>query len=327
MKTSNIWALVLAAGSGTRLERLTVDAQGRRVPKQFWSLTGGPSLLRLALARAHAVARPVRTAAVVAQEHRRYWLPALMDMTPQNIVEQPANRGTAFGILLPLLHILRRDRDAKVVLLPSDHHVGDESAFTAAMREALTSADGEVTLLGITPDRPDTELGYIVPGARRGVSSAPVLRFVEKPALDLAAKLVSAGALWNSFVMVGRARLLADLIAARVPNEAAAMRFAVDDAPAAVARLYGSLRQLDFSRDVVPGNEDLLRVVTVAPCGWTDLGTPDRVEECLRRQRGELDFVPAAARDVGFSLYAASSRKAPVSVRAPRSPQLAEVVS
>lgn len=35
------WAVVLAAGSGTRLSSLTRDSEGAAVPKQFSSLHGG----------------------------------------------------------------------------------------------------------------------------------------------------------------------------------------------------------------------------------------------------------------------------------------------
>lgn len=41
------WAVVLAAGDGSRLARLTTDAAGNSVPKQFCSLDGRASLLAL----------------------------------------------------------------------------------------------------------------------------------------------------------------------------------------------------------------------------------------------------------------------------------------
>jgi mannose-1-phosphate guanylyltransferase len=40
----NVWAVVLAAGDGTRLESLTTNDRGDVVPKQFCSLRGGPRL-------------------------------------------------------------------------------------------------------------------------------------------------------------------------------------------------------------------------------------------------------------------------------------------
>jgi mannose-1-phosphate guanylyltransferase len=45
--------------------------------------------------------------------------------------------------------------------------------------------------------------------------------------------------------------------------------------------LYQNLRTMDFSKDVLQGRESLLKVITVPHCGWTDLGTPERVGRIL----------------------------------------------
>ena len=135
--SANTWVVVLAAGDGRRLHQLTTNESGVPVPKQFCSLNGGPSLLRSALRRAETVASPHRICTVVAEQHRHWWQPALTPAEHANVIVQPRNRGTANGILLPLLHIMRRDPQARVVLLPSDHYVDDE-AVLATIRELLT---------------------------------------------------------------------------------------------------------------------------------------------------------------------------------------------
>lgn len=63
------WALILAAGEGTRWRGLTTAASGRIVPKQCCSLYNGPSLLQAAVRRAGAVAPLSRTCAIVAAQH------------------------------------------------------------------------------------------------------------------------------------------------------------------------------------------------------------------------------------------------------------------
>ena len=60
------------------------------------------------------------------------------------LIVQPMNRGTANGILLPLLHIEARDPDARIVILPSDHYVRDESILVTALESALGRLDNEV---------------------------------------------------------------------------------------------------------------------------------------------------------------------------------------
>jgi CTP:molybdopterin cytidylyltransferase MocA len=68
--TPDAWAIVLAAGEGTRLRSLTINSSGTPVPKQFCSLYEGPCLLREALDRAKSIALPERTCVVVAEQHR-----------------------------------------------------------------------------------------------------------------------------------------------------------------------------------------------------------------------------------------------------------------
>src|SRR5678816_4057610 len=79
------WALVLAAGEGTRLQALTTTASGIAVPKQFCSLGGGTSLLHAALDRASVAAPLERTCVIVAEQHRRWWL-GLKESIPDNNV-------------------------------------------------------------------------------------------------------------------------------------------------------------------------------------------------------------------------------------------------
>ncbi len=295
--SSNRWALILAAGSGTRLSGLTADGTGASVPKQFCSLAGGASLLEETLERAAAIATPAQTAIVVGAEHRRFWQGTLTHVAEENVIVQPRNRGTANGILLGLSAILERDAAAIVTILPSDHYVENEKVVARALERAVAaveeSSSAAITFLGIAPDSADPELGYIVPGPRQADGSSRIERFVEKPARSVAARLVRQRALWNSFILVARASALVALIERRYPAEVAAFRSLwrqtalTDRLPRELARLYERLPEIDFSRGVVEGANAVLGVAIVPHCGWSDLGTPQRVADCLARLRRE----------------------------------------
>lgn len=286
----NTWVIVLAGGEGSRLRSLTTTAAGIAVPKQFCSLRGGPSLLHEAIRRAESVASPSRICAVVSQQHRRWWDQALSAVPETNIIVQPRNCGTAIGILLPLLYITAHDPEARVVLLPSDHHVRDEPVLAAALQSAveeLSKRPDQVLLLGILPEEMDPDLGYIMPGARDGVVST-VNRFIEKPDATIAQALLDAGALWNAFIVAATARSLLEMFLRRFPQIVARMRAVVAQnqfhpgLSAAAMDLYRDLPDLDFSRHILQGAEPVLRVLPVPRCGWSDLGTPKRLADTLR---------------------------------------------
>lgn len=313
------WALVLAAGEGSRLQVLTTTASGIAVPKQFCSLGGGASLLHDALRRARVIAPPERTCVVVAAQHRRWWEGLACSIPPQNIIVQPRNRGTANGILLPLLRILHRDHAATLLVMPSDHYVRNEAVLASGLRLAATQAaqqhDG-IVLLGFTPEEVDPELGYIVPEG----DGSPVLRevqqFIEKPSAASARELIERGGLWNSFIFAVRGHALLRIFEERCPEIVMEMRDIVARARTdgatvdpLLAELYERLPLLDFSRDIVERCASQLRVLRIPACGWSDLGTPRRVAETLHRGRPHRASSPEPLHGGGFLNLAAQYAK------------------
>ncbi len=288
---SNTWAVVLAGGDGSRLSEITTTAAGEVIPKQFCSLQSDTCLLEDAIKRAQAVATSQHICSVVAEQHRRWWSDPLKILPSQNIFVQPNNRGTAHGILLALLQIEKRASNSVVVLLPADHYLTDETTMARSLRTAANLAadnEGLVYLLGAEPDHPDQELGYIVPSDQRRDAAVGVVRFAEKPTMDNARALITEGALWNTFILAGSVRALLNLFEGRFASTMQDMRHALGLAqgmpggPVALKVLYADLESHDFSRDVLERHEQMLQVLRVPSCGWTDLGTPKRVEETVR---------------------------------------------
>ncbi len=288
---NDTWAIVLAGGDGVRLRSLTIDSHGRPVPKQYCSLFGGPTLLQNALSRGQIVSGRDRLCSVVADRHAKWWHGALRGLHRTNIIVQPESRGTAMGILLSVLWTLSRDPDAKLLFLPADHYVEHEARLAVAIDAAMAELDlapEHLVLLGIAPDEPDPQLGYIVCGD--SVSECRrVARFVEKPSRLVAADLLAQGALWNSFIFAATGTTLLNLFRGCMPDvvddmETAVARGAYDSPdPTALSRLYRTLPERDFSRHVLAKYPEVLRVVAAPACGWSDLGTPPRIGELVDR--------------------------------------------
>src|SRR5690606_3836177 len=203
--------VILAGGDGQRLWTLTTDAEGNPVPKQFCTLGGNETLLERTLLRAAPLAPPERTYVCVVEKHRKYWEPLLAHLPERNVVVQPSNRGTANGVLVPLLAVLRDDPNAVIALMPSDHHFGEEATFHDAVRSMLVAADTDehnTVLLGVGAEAPNADYGWIVPGKRLADGTCAVERFVEKPESDLALQLWQEDALWSTLVVGARAHAL-----------------------------------------------------------------------------------------------------------------------
>lgn len=307
------WALVLAAGEGRRLRGLTTTSAGIAVPKQFCALDDGPSLLEEALSRARVIADVERICTVVASQHERWWSAQLDALPSRNVIVQSENRGTANGILLPLLAILQRDPDARLVLLPSDQHVRDEAQLAKALRNVAKrddAADARIVLLGLEPRAADPGFGYIIADAGGANGLRRIERFIEKPPADVARKLIEQGGLWNTFIIAADGRALLELFERRCPHIVRAMRAAVirseseADAWRPIVELYAELPELDFSRDILQGQEPYLSVYAASDCGWSDLGTPQRVAEVVCELKRTGGRAPARSSRVFLSLAA-----------------------
>jgi mannose-1-phosphate guanylyltransferase len=309
-RTANVWAIVLAAGEGSRLRDLTTSPDGTAIPKQFCSLFGARSLLEDAIARAGSVVPAQHICTIVADQHRTLWSQnaGVRTLPARNVFAQPDNRGTAIGVLYSLLHVLNQDSDAQVVLVPADHYVEAESTLARSLRAAidrLERSPSQVVLLGLEPEDADPELGYILPGAADPHGGYAVAQFIEKPSTAEAREIIAKGGLWNAFIVGASARTLLHLFLPRFATIVTEMQLLLgryltvpggDWIP--LIDFYERLPLLDFSRDILQDQTARLSVLPVPRCGWNDLGTPRRVGQTLRRagsSRTTADSLPHPA--------------------------------
>jgi mannose-1-phosphate guanylyltransferase len=144
-----------------------------------------------------------------------------------------------------------------------------------------------MVLLGAVAEAPASDLGWIVPERQNlpGAAVSSIREFVEKPSPALAASLFAQGALWNTMLSVTPASALWALAKQQLPRQAALLeRYAQAlHAPGAADLLedtYCELPAADFSRDLVAAARGLW-VTPMLGAGWSDCGTPERLEAAL----------------------------------------------
>ena len=293
MKQGDVWAVVLAGGDGSRLGGLTSDSRGRLVPKQYCTADGSQCLLSLAMKRARSVASPERVCAVVVANHWQWWHTMSNEFAPGNLIVQSADRGTGNAVLLAALTILKRDPEARIVFFPSDQYAAKESVLTLAARDAvdsLSSTSRDLVVIGIEPEGPETDIGYLVPSLdEEKLDSRGLESLVEPVDRRRAAALIARGSLWNSMIVAGHASAFVAQFLPHHPGLVARMQVLVgrcDDPsspPLALEDLYERLPSIDLATEILQPLAHNLLVCKAPACGWTRLSTPHLVKSMVQR--------------------------------------------
>jgi mannose-1-phosphate guanylyltransferase/mannose-6-phosphate isomerase len=269
--------VLLAGGSGTRLWPLSRDAR----PKQFLSVTDGESLLQSALDRAGRVAG-AGAPLVVGRESHRFMIAEHMRRAGVRgeVILEPVPRNTAPAVAAAALEALARDDDNPLLLiLPSDHVIGDAAGFAAAVDTAREAAErGLLVTFGVEPTRPETGYGYIRAGEEIARETRRIAAFVEKPDEAAAAGYLKAGGYyWNSGMFLFSARAWLDALETHAPDilEAARAAHAGAERDADFLRLDAEAFAACRAESIDYAVMEKTRAAAVVPLGvsWSDLGS------------------------------------------------------
>jgi len=272
-----VFAVVLAGGSGTRFW----PASRRNAPKQLLAI--GPSadlsLIGATVRRIEALCSKERTLVATGAHLVEATRRALPWLESKAFLGEPVARNTAACIGWATSIVARSDPDALVMVLPSDHHIGDEPAFHAALERALASAESAITTIGIEPSRPETGYGYIEAGEELAAGVRRVVRFVEKPDRARAESYLASGRhYWNSGMFFFRADEMLAAISEHLPELASGLE-RIERA----AKAGGSAEQTETeavfealtSTSIDYGIMEKVAKLHVIPAsfGWSDLGS------------------------------------------------------
>ena len=275
---SNVYSVILAGGSGTRFW----PASRSDRPKQVLAIGpgGGEPLIARTARRVRPLSGVDRVLIATAEHLIGATREALPELPEGAFLAEPVARNTApcIGWASTLIH--RRDPDALVMVLPSDHHVEDEAGFLDCLRRALKSAQsGLLTTIGLKPTRPETGYGYIAAGPELAPGVRSVVRFVEKPDRARAeAYAASDDHFWNSGMFFFRTTTMLSAIAEHMPElhdgleriQRAAQRGAHEERRE-TERVFQGLAPVSIDYGVMEKASKL--AVVPGDFGWSDLGS------------------------------------------------------
>ncbi len=210
---------IIAGGSGTRLWPLSQPDY----PKHLLKLTGKTSLLQNTYKRAKTSTDIIYV--VTEASHAHEVKAQLHDLPAENVIIEPARRGTASCIILALATIQAKYPDEEVVFIHADHHIVDVAGFAKTVTAATEAArkHSKITLIGLRPTYPATGFGYIKLGAAmeqiNGLEVDEADSFKEKPDFETAQTYVESGQyLWNLGLFAAPISVFTDIMQESAPG-------------------------------------------------------------------------------------------------------------
>ena len=219
--------VILSGGAGTRLWPLSRQS----FPKQLLQVTGDQSLLQETAKRLSG--DKFAPAIVVGSEDQRFFIKRQLEAIGapvEAIILEPVARNTSAAAALAATWLSATGADELMLIMPSDHVIGNRAAFLEAVDAALPYAqEGAIVTFGATPSEPNTQYGYIE--AQGSGAALPITRFVEKPdAATAIAYLKQGGFYWNAGIFLVKASTLLEEMRKFLPDSEDAISRSVDQA-------------------------------------------------------------------------------------------------
>ncbi|MGH7282628.1 MAG: mannose-1-phosphate guanylyltransferase [Polyangiaceae bacterium] len=282
----NVYAVIMAGGAGTRFWPASRTSR----PKQLLALAADPneSLLAATVRRLDPLIAPqnvfIATGAHLADASAKL----LPGVPKSQILAEPVPRNTAPCIGWATATIARKDPEAIVCVLPSDHFMANEAGFRTTVGVAIEAAKkGYLTTIGIVPTRPETGYGYIEVGKKMDGDAFEVARFVEKPNRERAEAFMKGGKhLWNGGMFFFRAKDMIVEIDTYLPDLADGLR-KIDEAakkgeePKALTEIFPRLPSISIDNGVMEKAKKL--AVVQGDFGWSDVGSWESAWELAKK--------------------------------------------
>ncbi len=270
--TGNVYAVLLAGGTGTRLWPVSRELY----PKQLVKFIGHDSLVQSTIKRLVPLLDLQKVRVVCGDRHYHEIARHIDDiglLSEGKIIREPSGRNTAPAILLAAFHIHHVAANGIMCVFPADHVIDDIESFHERLGVAIDLADrGHVVTFGIKPNYPETGYGYIEGGDGISDRVLRVERFVEKPDRLTAEKYIEAGNFfWNSGMFAFKASVMLAEFKTYQPKMLATMEEIFKADQPLAKEDYERLENISIDYAVMEKTDKC--VVVPSDFGWSDIGS------------------------------------------------------
>lgn len=292
-KKTHRYAVIMAGGTGTRLWPLSRKAR----PKQFHTLVSKRTFLEETFERVLKLVPKDHIFISTTEQYRDAVLKILPSLQKNHIIIEPAPRGTAPAITLAAQTLFALDPKSIVATLHSDHAIEGTEKFVESITTAFKAVERSperITVVGINPIFPSTELGYI----HMGKELDPIEKtriflvdsFREKPNLPTAKKYLADWAyLWNAGYFIFSAHFFLDHANAVMPAITRGIKtfFFSKEKKENRNALYASIPNEVIDKALIEKLNPEQRMVVPSEMEWADIGTWDTLFDFLRKTNHE----------------------------------------
>lgn len=226
---------------------------------------------------------PASNIFLVANEKEKNALSKVKLIKKENIFFEPESRNTAAAIMLSLANFKQKFPSDKVLVIsPVDHLIKQEKAFYDAIKKAVSEAkDGWISTLGIEPDLPTPNLGYIQIESQIKKDVFSIKKFVEKPTRLEAEELIRRGnSFYNSGMFIAAISTLDKEYKKYYSSYNDFLGIYVKGSYKKNLRnLYKKIQELPFDKEIMEKTKNI-RLVK-ARFSWKDFGTWHAIYESL----------------------------------------------
>ncbi|WP_228852381.1 mannose-1-phosphate guanylyltransferase [Aegicerativicinus sediminis] len=272
----NYYAILMAGGIGSRFWPVSTQ----EFPKQFHDMFGsGETLIQKTFSRLSQIIPVENILILTNHKYKGLVMEQLPNISEEQVLLEPEMRNTAPCILYAALKIQKQNKEALILVAPSDHWIEDENSFSEDVRRSFDFCSGNDALmtLGIKPTFPNTGYGYIEYETNTDERIKKVKQFREKPDVATAQHFISQGNfLWNAGIFIWSATSVIKAFENNQPElfnlfQSGYQAYNTFDENHFIEENYGKAENISVDYAIMEQSTNVF--VLPASFDWNDLGT------------------------------------------------------